>query len=351
MQFTEEIEQAGEYAAKAMAAMQEHKVAATPNNYMVWYVYHAGTNPDLRRDMNILISNKQEFSTARNDEIYDKYFGDTAHTLALQETSERIQGAVTQLVEFLEQANESTAGYGEQLAEHSGKLATSATADEVRKTVGAILEETRKMAHQHKKLEGSLNQSQSEIKTLRQNINSIRKEALTDALTGIANRKCFDDRLLLYVKESMESGDPLSLLLLDIDHFKKFNDSYGHQLGDEVLKLVARTFTENVKGRDLPARYGGEEFAILLPKTALDNGATLAEQIRNMVERRRIVNRNNGQALGAITVSIGAAEYRLGEPIANIIKRADEALYRAKRDGRNRVCMEDPEETPVAAAG
>lgn len=350
MFFNDDREQAAEYGAKAMEAMAKNEIPATPSNYAIWYVYNSGAHPDLRRDMDILISNSQEFTTERNFELYDQHFGDSAQTVALQQTSERIENAVSQLVSLVGEAGETTVGYGESLQSYSGKLAGSATADEVRSTVAGILEETRKMAEQHKKLEGNLQNSQLEIKNLRNDISSIRQEALTDALTGIANRKCFDDRMRLYVQEAMENGEPLCLLMLDIDHFKKFNDNFGHQLGDEVLKLVARTFTESVKGRDLPARYGGEEFTILLPQTAIDNSMVVAEQIRSTVERRRIVNRNNGQTLGAITLSAGLAQYRLGEPVASLIKRADEALYRAKRDGRNRVCLEDPEQDAMAVS-
>lgn len=349
MIFNDDREQAAAYGAKAMDAMAQNGIPATPSNYAIWYVYNSGSHPDLRRDLNILISNKQEFTPERNYEVYDRHFGETAQTHALSETSERIENAVAQLATLMGEAGENTAGYGEQLQSYSGQLAGSSTAEEVRSTIAGILEETRKMAEQHKKLEGNLQNSQQEIKNLRNDISSIRQEALTDALTGIANRKCFDDRMRMYVQEAMETGEPMCLLMLDIDHFKKFNDTYGHQLGDEVLKLVARTFTENVKGRDLPARYGGEEFSILLPQTALENTLVVAEQIRSTVERRRIVNRNNGQTLGAITLSVGAAQYRLGEPVATMLKRADEALYRAKRDGRNRVCAEDPEDVPEAA--
>jgi diguanylate cyclase len=139
----------------------------------------------------------------------------------------------------------------------------------------------------------------------------------------------------------METGDDLCLLLIDIDHFKKFNDTWGHQTGDEVLKLVAKTLVENIKGQDIVARFGGEEFVVLLPKTSLSASVTVANVIRTAFEKRRVVGKESKRMIGGITVSIGVARYELGEALAELIQRADAALYRAKNEGRNRV-IADP---------
>ncbi len=178
----------------------------------------------------------------------------------------------------------------------------------------------------------------------------MRMEVLTDPLTGVANRKCFDLRLSEGIADCKENGSDLSLMMLDIDFFKKFNDTYGHQLGDEVLKLVARTFVDSIKGQDTAARYGGEEFAIILPRTKLANAATLADQIRKTMADKVIVNRRTGDKLGAVTLSVGVASYRAGELPSSLIQRADDALYAAKRSGRNRVVSEDPTPTTAVAA-
>jgi diguanylate cyclase len=151
------------------------------------------------------------------------------------------------------------------------------------------------------------------------------------------NRKAFDTEIVLRTKESDDIGAPMVLMLLDIDYFKKFNDSYGHQVGDQVLRLVAKTLTDNVKGRDIAARYGGEEFAIILPETPLTAGTKVAEMLRKSVESKEIVNKATKENLGRITLSIGIAEYIKGESISELVARADAALYAAKNAGRNRV--------------
>jgi diguanylate cyclase len=138
-------------------------------------------------------------------------------------------------------------------------------------------------------------------------------------------------------------------MLTDIDYFKKFNDSYGHLTGDQVLRLVAIAVKQNVKGQDVAARYGGEEFAIVLPQTRLDDAMVLADQIRQTMRRRRIVRKETRDDFGTITLSIGAACYRPGEPLAEIVRRADAALYFAKNNGRNRAASETEVEKQPAA--
>ncbi len=172
---------------------------------------------------------------------------------------------------------------------------------------------------------------------MRDQLEDARREAMTDALTGIANRKMFDFVLRQCALDAMEIGEPLSLLMIDIDHFKQFNDTHGHHIGDQVLRLLAAVLKQSVKGQDTPARYGGEEFAVVLPQTTLANAVKLAEAIRVRVSRRSVINRATSQRLGSFTVSIGAAQFRPGEPLRLLVERADHALYAAKHAGRNRV--------------
>lgn len=340
MYFTDTYERAKELSRSALAAMKQRKISANPANYLIWYAYHSGNQPELKQDLDKLISQNQAFTHERNTEIYDRYFGTTVHSSALEETGRRIEAAVGQLLSLVGEAGEQTAGYGEKLVGYAGELSDTASAEDVRGVVVNILAETRNIAEQHKRLESQLIQSSREITDLRENLLNAQQESLTDALTGIANRKCFDDRLAEAVEEVRKSGEDLCLLFIDIDHFKTFNDTCGHQAGDEVLRLVARSFTDNTKGRDLPARYGGEEFAVILPQTALVHAVNLANQIRRSVEGKKIVNRSSGESMGKITLSVGVSRFRPDEGADSFIARADEALYAAKRQGRNRVVSE-----------
>jgi diguanylate cyclase len=139
--------------------------------------------------------------------------------------------------------------------------------------------------------------------------------------------------------------------MADIDHFKSFNDHYGHQTGDQVLRLVALSVKQNVKGRDVAARYGGEEFVVALPSTSLQSAITVADQIRRAVMTKELMKRSSGERLGRVTISIGVAVMRPSDTPQLLIERADMCLYAAKRHGRNRViCEVDPEARPDGAA-
>jgi len=160
---------------------------------------------------------------------------------------------------------------------------------------------------------------------------------LTDGLTGLHNRKAFDKQIRDWVEDASITGNNLCLLMLDIDHFKHFNDTYGHQTGDQVLRLVARTLTDGIKGRDFASRFGGEEFALLFQETPLSAAIRVADSLRHAVEGKEVVNRNSHKSLGRITLSGGVAQYIKGESLAKFIERADDALYAAKNSGRNSV--------------
>ncbi len=193
------------------------------------------------------------------------------------------------------------------------------------------------MVEQNNQLEQKLASSSSQIQELQSTLDVVRKESLTDGLTGISNRKSFDERIQEEIKLSEKEHTKLSLLMIDIDFFKSFNDNYGHQTGDQVLKLVAHTLINGVKGRDMAARYGGEEFAILLPETPLSAAKRVADGLRERIANKEIINRATGVHLGQITISVGVSEHQKGENVDNLIERADKALYKAKELGRNRV--------------
>jgi diguanylate cyclase len=198
-------------------------------------------------------------------------------------------------------------------------------------------------------LERELAATQGQMSTLHRDLDLILTECMQDALTMLSNRKAFDLGLARAIAGAEGTSEPFSLLLIDIDHFKRFNDIHGHLAGDQVLRLVAAALKQRVRSTDLTARYGGEEFAIILPSTALRLAKPVAEQLRLAVMGKDLVRKSNGENLGKVTVSIGVAAYRPGDRTASILERADECLYAAKRAGRNLVVGED--ETQDAAIG
>ena len=186
-------------------------------------------------------------------------------------------------------------------------------------------------------LKSRLDESQTQIETLRVELLRAREEAMSDALTGLLNRKGLEYKLKEQLRPDMELPDNLSLLMLDIDHFKRVNDSFGHLFGDKVIRAVAQVIKGNIKGQDIGVRYGGEEFLVLLPETPVDGALVVAEKLRGLIASSRIKRINSDEMLESITISVGVANHEGGEGLEALIGRADEALYVSKSNGRNRV--------------
>ena len=341
MVFHDSLDQSMQYARQALEQMVAHEVPATPTNFTVWYTHVSGREPDLSRMISILDDNGQDFTESVCHDLYDKFFTTHTEEQTLHETTTRIEQELESILKYIGDAGQDASAYGETLASAQGDILGSKDADGLKTALTRLLEDTHKMEELNKQLEQKLEASTQEIGQLRDDLEDMRKEALTDALTGIANRKLFDMELRRAARDAMEGGQELCLLLLDIDHFKKFNDTYGHQTGDEVLKLMAATTAKAVKGDDIPARYGGEEFAVILPNTGLEGAKKVAEGIRERISTKKLVNRATNQDLGKITVSIGAGLFEYGESLPNLIKRTDQALYKAKATGRNRVVSQE----------
>ena len=348
MDSTDDFSTAKTFAETALAAMIRHLVPPTPRNFALWYAHAAGSTPELSRTLEILITNGQEFTPERNEELFHRYVGADSQLETLLQAGDKLQETVARIMRHVETARGDAQEFGRTIESYSSQLGDAKDLSRLPDVVAGLLAETQRVAARNELLESQLSQSTGEIIELRQDLAEVRREAMTDALTNVGNRKFFEERLRHDALEAMENGEAMSLLLIDIDHFKRFNDTYGHQLGDQVLRLVAMTLTDCVKGRDTTARYGGEEFAIILPQTQLVGALRLAEGIRSTMMRRKIVSKNSGEDYGTITLSLGVALYRPGEPIADLVRRADDALYFAKRNGRNRVASE--EEAPAEIA-
>jgi diguanylate cyclase len=343
LKYNHSIEKSRLFADKALERIAKDKLPPTPSIFELWYVYESGQDAEVTRAVDIVFKSGHLMTEERCIEVYNRFLN---VSLRSEEALTKAEGLVAETINNVSSAatavKAKTEGYSEAIRTSAGAFAKVKTSEEMNAIADEILRAAKKMIDENKALELKLNQSAAVMMQMREEMESVRKEAMTDALTGIANRKLFDAEFYRLVNESHNTKKPLTLLMVDIDHFKSFNDTYGHQVGDQVLKLVARTLKDGVKGRDLPARFGGEEFVVILPETELAGAIKLANALREAVAAKEILNRATGDRLGKITMSLGAAQLGASEKTAELIERADAALYRAKHGGRNQVAAADP---------
>ena len=337
MQYEHDTAQAAEYSREAIERIKREKLPATPDCYELWYVYYSGQSQDVTRAVDILVSNKQKLTEERCRELYQRFLSEGRNEDSIRQAGEQINATIRNVTGVVKDVKSATHKYSDKLGGISGKIGGIKDADELKGILGSVMTDTKAMMEQNAKLEEQLDKSSHVMLELQRDLENVRREAMTDSLTALANRKAFDAAIKRVADESLAAGTTFSLLMIDIDYFKTFNDNYGHQVGDQVLRLVAKSLTDGVKGRDIAARYGGEEFAIILPETGLQGGVLVGNALRKAVSTKDVINRANGEKLARITMSVGVAEYRSGENLSDLIERADAALYTAKHNGRNQV--------------
>jgi diguanylate cyclase len=346
---TDEHERTMAFAEIAFGQIRALRHPASPRHFEVWYNYATGYKPSLNQAINEILTRSGTLSEAQIDEVYETYISPQRVAERIDSVGSQVMGEIEQVMAMIGAAAGNANTYSENLATVTQSLGAAADEPAVRAIVESLVKATKEMERNNLALEERLSASKQEINQLQENLEVVRTESLTDPLTTLANRKYFDDALVKAIAAASAKGEPLALLMTDVDHFKRFNDTYGHLTGDHVLRLVAMSVRQNVKDQHIAARYGGEEFVVVLPNTILQAAATLGEYIRTAVMTKELKKRSTGENLGRITVSIGVAALRPGETPQALIERADACLYAAKRSGRNRVISEADAEAAGAA--
>lgn len=333
MRYQHTFAESAEFLRLALPLMSRQKAALHPLSYALWYEHVSGMNKALSARLEALTAGGGQLDEEDVATLYRDYIAEVDEATA-QRISADFERVMANISASTAHAAERAGHFGRALKE----LATAPEEVAIQK-LDHLLEHSHAMRSVTDKLQSELDESRREIDRLRQEVRRAREESWLDGLTGLANRRRFDQVLAASLAEGGEPATGLCLLLADIDHFKKINDTFGHLFGDKVLRTVAGILRDNVKGRDLAARYGGEEFAIILPQTPLSGARHVAENIRQRVAAARIRRIGSDEVVGNITLSIGIACRLPGESDEALIARADAALYEAKQNGRNRVCL------------
>lgn len=321
---------------QALDDLERRQIWPTPLNLELWLHYLNEPDGVLARKIDRLLEAGEPFTDAISEAL--------AALLPRARLDDEIRDAGAQLSRELRSvssviatAQKSQEAYGRTLAGAGEGLKHVQDAPVARELVKNLTQATHQIHKANSGLEKRLHETTQEISRLREHLEQVRRDAMTDALTGLANRKAFDEELTRMCGETAYTGEPLTLAVIDIDHFKRFNDTWGHQTGDQVLRFVAGVIGRVGVPPRVAARYGGEEFGLIFPGDAASRVDVLVNRIREEIASRVLKRRSTNEDLGEVTISAGVAQLRVGETMACLIERADAALYASKRAGRNRV--------------
>ena len=334
--YLEDLQEAAQIARQALPLATQFSLPANPLNYTVLYEYVSGKNQELSTAIDQLRKTPDSLTNEQMASFYQSYVSDTDEE-GIKEARNALSAIVNSTLGSLDRVAQESQTYHENLGEAAEQLTGSESGNSL-DIVAKLIDETVRMQAASRSLEEELSKTNQDLNNLRSEFQRVQEESLVDGLTGIKNRRAFDEALASAQKQTITSNEVLSLLLIDIDFFKKVNDTHGHVVGDAVLKQVANAINESVRGGDVLARYGGEEFAVLLPSTTMDGAEHVADNICNKVRNQKMDRATVGKDIGRVTVSVGVALFSNNEAGEEFIARADTALYRAKESGRNRVC-------------
>ena len=328
-------------ARRTLEAMETHKVWPTPLNFELWLHYVSGVDSPVSTEIAALVTSGVPFTEQVGERIAAAHLPAVRLNGEILEAGRNLSDELDNVSRAIVSARETNEAYERQLASASVSLETEGP-ENVRGTVETLSHATRKAREDQETLEGRLAETNDELGRLRTHLEQVRREAMTDALTNLANRKAFDEALEAACVGAGAAGGTVTLAMIDIDHFKKFNDTWGHQTGDQVIRYVASVISRMAEGRGIAARYGGEEFAVIFPNTAAEKILPIVEKAREEISSRVLKRRSTNDNLGAVTISTGLAQLSRGEAAVELLERSDGALYAAKRGGRNRTTMAAP---------
>jgi diguanylate cyclase len=332
--YDDDCEKAADRLRSTVSLLARHRIPVSPINYRIGYETVSGVHGQLQADFEELVNSQAEPDPASLWALYRKWFlqaDESLDTLRL-ELKRVLADAHTQL----QGADAGFSAYTDSLGRFAEKLDSPALqAETLAGDVSCLIDETRQFQDVQRQAHRHMGGLMQEVEILRRELSQAREEAMTDALTQIANRKAFDGELSRLVEQAGATGTPLVLMMIDIDHFKQFNDTHGHIVGDRVLRFVASTIKNTLGDSGVVSRYGGEEFAALLPGIDEAQVSALADKLLRTVCRGDLRDRKANKTYGRITVSIGIAGFRSDDDGRTLVERADKALYRAKESGRN----------------
>jgi diguanylate cyclase len=332
-----DFDQASRFAAAALDFAHQHRCPPQPRAFEIWYTYAAGEDDALRArvDSELIKTDRVDLDTI--EQIYEDHFLQKRLSRGISRIGDELDTGLQETIGLIREGVGSSRAYLASLKNAQSQIAGTSRNHDARRVVMELLELGRGHAEQTEAVGGELVRAREQVADLQRELHKLRDRAYLDHLTQIANRRHMDEMLERQIRLARNSSEPLSFALGDLDHFKQLNDTYGHTVGDAVLKHFAALMRSNIKGQDTPARYGGEEFAIIFPKTSVFGAGSVTDNIRKLLHGTDFILSRDRSSIGRISVSFGVTQLLSGDTMADLIRRADGLLYRAKKLGRNRV--------------
>lgn len=331
--YDHEFQQASENLRRTLPLVNQYKTPVNPVNYAVWYEYVSGDNADLVDAIDTRLQKNEPITAQLTQYLYEKYVL-MGMPERISHTNNGLKLVVDNTLENINRAEARTSQYSSGLTQSQSLLENCSDVQQLKSLVSEILSNTQQLTETSHELKTELSRSTEEIIKLREELEAVKQSARVDGLTGLLNRGTFDRELAALCQDK---DMVFSLALFDIDHFKRLNDSFGHLVGDKVLQYFATILNSHRDDIHLAARFGGEEMAMIFLHTNLEESFIAAESIRQTFAASRLKKRGSDESIGQVTVSVGISSLQAGDTPRELIERADQALYKSKADGRNRV--------------
>ncbi|MCE2596856.1 GGDEF domain-containing protein [Motilimonas cestriensis] len=321
---------------KAVPLMIKNQVPTTPTNYALWYTYVDNSLPQMNKELDQAITDYGMCPPATGETLYRTYVASKTET-DIRQLRSSLELLLNEVSHSMTDTLADTQDFQQMIDKNFDCLSRvedeGLSFEEVMELVRGLISESKEIRHSTRFLNNQLNTASSEVERLKKQLEQVQKDALYDSLSSLLNRRALDNDLV----SLCATEQPFSFILVDIDHFKKFNDEYGHLFGDSVIKAIARRLQLSCRDGITAYRFGGEEFALVVPGKNLRVARQLAESIRRAIEKVSVKDKRSNRQVDHITASFGVAEYSAKESASSLIDKADKQLYEAKRLGRNRV--------------
>ncbi|MEQ1819511.1 MAG: GGDEF domain-containing protein [Terricaulis sp.] len=321
-----------ERAKEIIERMRAHEIPPTPANYEIWTAYVAGGRPELNSEVETRLATGAAFDDEFNAEVFERFFANTRLSVQMLETTKTLARDLDESVTTLRDGGAQAGSYATVLETAMGALSgeSHVVVSQLKVATQSMVEHSAKMAEQ-------LEASSRQVAQLKAALEAIKVESLTDGMTGLANRRMFDETLTRRMRDASEAGSDLCVVLFDADHFGRLNDNWGQSLGDQVIRYIGAVLQAHAQGDVLAARWGADDFALIMPRTNVNLAEGLAARVSRAVKSKQLAMKSTGDKIAAITVSAGVACFRDSESAESVIGRARACLLAAKSAGRDKI--------------